>query len=218
VVLCEPQLSQSRRKVVRRIAHIGTSPDLCPVRLWKTNVFHPVRCRQRPPAPRLAQSNRSICKIAGLSRWPDRKTGIRGERSLTLGESTLSKGPITRTGSGGLAQVRFVAHGRAHMAARPGPCAGGRPRVGPRRAPAAGVGRSSASAASGTQPGRWVPVSHDNERVADHPVLPAYDAFDEVEEHLRCRDASCGGRRPFDPRDRQSDPPLTSIRPVAKNG
>jgi hypothetical protein len=25
------------------------------------------------------------------------------------GESTLSKGPITRTGSGGLAQVRFVA-------------------------------------------------------------------------------------------------------------
>jgi hypothetical protein len=31
------------------------------------------------------------------------------ERGLMMGESTLSKGPITRAGSGGLAQMRFVA-------------------------------------------------------------------------------------------------------------
>src|SRR3982074_2653976 len=61
VVLCEPQLSQSRRRKSSGGSAIGTS--LRPVRLWKTNVLRPVRCRQRPPAPRLSQYDRSIRKL-----------------------------------------------------------------------------------------------------------------------------------------------------------
>jgi hypothetical protein len=64
VVLGEPQLSQSSTaKVVRRIGHLGTSPDFMSGLTLETNVLQPARCRQRPPAPQPLQPNRSFVKL-----------------------------------------------------------------------------------------------------------------------------------------------------------
>jgi hypothetical protein len=63
-------------------------------------------CRQCPLAPRPPQCSRSIRKIAGYLRGPDRKAGIRGERAYDVG---IHHPTITGAGSGGLAQMRFVA-------------------------------------------------------------------------------------------------------------
>jgi hypothetical protein len=114
VVLGEPQLSQSSTaKVVRRIGHLGTSPDfnLRPDS-GEPMASKPVRCRQRPPAPRPVQVNRSSVKIAGYLSDPNRKNGIRGEKRLRCGCPSVQE-PLTWPTQAGL-QGALGRPGRAH--------------------------------------------------------------------------------------------------------